>query len=113
MGQSGQLFVAKWLALWECGVLSADVRSTAMVFRVSPPGMISLGWDSAVRAKGRGSAASDETERQLPRTGAAIGCEVSRIGRSTVTIAAPDQMNHPERGSLQYDIMRKREKRIC
>ena len=44
---------------------------------------LSLGWDSAVRAKGRGSAASDETERQLPRTGAAVGCEVSRVGRST------------------------------
>ena len=42
--------------------------------------MISLGWDSAVRAKGRGSAASDETERQLPRTGAAVGYEVSRVG---------------------------------
>ena len=46
--------------------------------------LFSLGWDSAVRAKGRGSAASEETERQLPRTGAAGGCEVSRVGRSTV-----------------------------
>ena len=27
---------------------------------------------------------SEETERQLPRTGGAIGYEVSRVGRSTV-----------------------------
>ena len=51
--------------------------------------MISLGWDSAVRAKGRGRAASEETERQLPRTGAAVGYEVSRVGRPTVYNRTP------------------------
>ena len=91
LGQRDRVFVVNWSVLWECGVLSADVRSTAMVFRVSPPGMISLGWDSAVRAKGRGSDASDETERQRPRTGPAIGCEVSRVGRSTVYNRTPGE----------------------
>ena len=67
VGLRDRVFVAKWSALWvkevrSLGVNSAECgrASTSMVFRVSPPGMISLGWDSAVRAKGRGSDESEE-----------------------------------------------------